>query len=54
MDKALAELIRISKATGKELDLVSVEYHLLSWRELYDKPILTADRHSSSAGEWVI
>lgn len=33
---------------------VSVEYHLLSWRELYDKSILTADRYSSSAGEWVV
>ena len=33
---------------------VPVEYHLLSWRELYDKSILTADRYSSSAGEWVV
>jgi hypothetical protein len=33
---------------------VSVEYHLLSWRELYDKSIITADRYSSGAGEWVI
>ena len=31
-----------------------VEYHLLSWRELYDKSIITADRHHSSAGEWVL
>lgn len=33
---------------------VSVEYNLLSWRELYDKSIITADRYSSGAGEWVI
>jgi len=24
-----------------------IEYHLLSWRELYDKSIITADRYSS-------
>jgi len=30
------------------------EYHFLSWRELYDKSILTADRYSSGAAEWVI
>lgn len=31
-----------------------VEYHLLSWRELYNKTILTADRYSSGAAEWVV
>jgi hypothetical protein len=31
-----------------------VECHILSWRELYDKSIITADRHHSSAGEWVL
>ena len=31
-----------------------VEYHFLSWRELYDKTILTADRYSSGAAEWAI
>ncbi len=31
-----------------------VEYHLLSWRELYDKSIITADRYSSGAARWVI
>jgi hypothetical protein len=31
-----------------------VEYHFLSWRELYDKSILTADRYSSGSAEWVI
>lgn len=36
------------------LERFSVEYHLLSWRELYDKSIITADRYSSGAGEWVI
>ena len=30
-----------------------IEFHFLSRRELYDNSILTADRHSSSAGEWV-
>lgn len=33
---------------------VRVEYHVLSWRELYDKSILTLDRYSSGAGEWVV
>jgi hypothetical protein len=32
----------------------AVEYYFLSWRELYDKSILTVDRHHSSAGEWVV
>jgi hypothetical protein len=31
-----------------------VEYHVLSWRELYDKSIIAADRHHSSAGQWVL
>lgn len=31
-----------------------IEYHLLSWRELYDKSIITADRYSSGASRWVI
>jgi hypothetical protein len=31
-----------------------VEYHLPSWRELYDKSIIPADRYSSGAGEWVV
>ena len=30
-----------------------VEFHFLTRRELYDNTILTADRYSSSAGEWV-
>ena len=32
----------------------TVEYHFLSWRELYDKSILTADRYSSDAAQWVV
>ena len=32
----------------------TVEYHFLSWRELYDKSILTADRYSSGAAQWVV
>jgi hypothetical protein len=39
---------------GEEAACTSVEYHLLSWRELYDKSIITADRHHSSAGEGVL
>jgi hypothetical protein len=31
-----------------------VEFYFLSRRELYDSTILTADRHHSSAGEWVV
>lgn len=36
------------------IERTPVEYHLRSWRELYDKAILSADRHHSSAGEWVV
>ena len=32
----------------------TVEYHFLSGRELYDKSILTVDRYSSDAAQWVI
>ena len=35
-------------------DSTRTEYHLLSWRELYDKSIITADRYSSDAARWVI
>lgn len=31
-----------------------IEYEALSSRELYDKSIISADRHHSSAGEWVV
>jgi hypothetical protein len=31
-----------------------VEYHFLSWRELYDKRFITADRYSSGTAEWVL
>src|SRR5690348_14251669 len=42
-------------ATGDAtIDRTPVEYHLRSWRELYDKSILSADRHHSSAGEWAV
>jgi hypothetical protein len=27
---------------------------MLSWRELYDKSVVSADRHHSGAGEWVV
>lgn len=37
-----------------QADSAAIEYHLLSWRELYDKSIVTADRYSSGAGEWII
>lgn len=32
----------------------AVEYHFLSWRELYDKTIVTADRYSSGSAKWVV
>ena len=35
-------------------DFFPIEYHFYSWRELYDKSILTADRYSSGAARWVI
>lgn len=45
----------LSAAAGKTVpEHTAVEYHFLSWRELYDKTIITADRHHSSAGEWVV
>jgi len=45
----------LNAASGKTAPArTAVEYHLLSWRELYDKSIISADRHHSSAGEWVI
>lgn len=56
-------MIRVAWNTGQLLSRANgdapaeetpVEYHLLSWRELYDKSILSADRHHSSAGEWVL
>jgi len=31
-----------------------VEYHFLTWRELYDNSIITVDRYSSDAAEWVL
>ena len=40
----------ISESTGS----CPIEYHLNSWRELYDKSIITADRYSSGAARWVI
>lgn len=45
----------LAAAAGEQTgDRTPVEYHLLSWRELYDKSIITADRHHSGAGEWVL
>jgi hypothetical protein len=45
----------LNAATGKTVPAhTAVEYHFLSWRELYDKSIISADRHHSSAGEWVL
>ena len=45
----------LAQAAGEKVpEFRAVEYHLLSWRELYDKSIITADRYSSGAGEWVI
>jgi hypothetical protein len=39
---------------GQSPESVSIEYHMLSWREIYDKSIITADRYSSGAARWVI
>ena len=45
----------LNAAAGKPVpDHTAVEYHFLSWRELYDKSIISPDRHHSSAGEWVL
>jgi hypothetical protein len=45
----------LDAAAGKPVaNRNAVEYHLLCWRELYDKSIISADRHHSSAGEWVL
>jgi hypothetical protein len=45
----------LDAAAGKPVPgHTAIEYHLLSWRELYDKSIISADRHHSSAGEWVL
>ena len=40
--------------SAKSVESTANEYHLLSWRELYDKSIITADRYSSDAARWVI
>lgn len=44
----------LSKMDDKLAERSSVEFHFLSRRELYDGCIKTADRHHSSAGEWVV
>lgn len=31
-----------------------VEYHLHSWRELYDSDLITADRYSIEGGRWIL
>lgn len=46
--------LQSAAGSGAAVERTSVEYHLHSWRELYDKSILSADRHHSSAGEWVV
>lgn len=45
----------LNAAEGKTVpDRTAVEYHFHSWRELYDKSIISPYRHHSSAGEWVL
>lgn len=39
---------------AESIKSIPIEYHLLSWRELYDKSIITTDRYSSHAAQWVI
>jgi hypothetical protein len=46
--------LMLSKSTGESVSPTPVEFHFLSRRELYDNMIVTADRHHSSAGEWVV
>lgn len=47
------ELLGI-ESNAEPTERTTVEYHFLSGRELYDKSILTVDRHSSGAAQWVI
>jgi hypothetical protein len=47
------QLVDAAAAT-QVAERTAVEYHFLSWRELYDKSIITADRYSSGAAEWVL
>lgn len=42
------------ESSAEPTERTTVEYHFLSWRELYDKSILTADRYSSGAAQWVV
>ncbi len=42
------------ESTSEFTDSCAIEYHLNSWRELYDKSILTADRYSSGSARWII
>jgi hypothetical protein len=42
------------ESSAEPTERTTAEYHFLSWRELYDKSILTADRYSSGAAQWVI
>jgi len=42
-----------SKVGGETNGSSRVEYHFLSWRELYDRTLVTADRYSSGAAEYV-
>ncbi len=44
----------VTESISEKTERTAVEYHFLSWRELYDKSILTADRYSSGAAQWVI
>ena len=43
-----------SRSSGQSVTSTPVEFHFLTGRELYDDTIVTADRHHSSAGEWVV
>ncbi len=54
IERNTKRLLAAAAGEGDAGECTPVEYHLLSWRELYDKSIITADRHHSSAGEWVL
>jgi hypothetical protein len=43
-----------AQAGGKAATASNIEFHFLSGKELFDETYISADRHHSSAGEWVV
>lgn len=54
MSLALNTKKLLAAAESPTGESTQVEYHFLSWRELYDKRFITADRYSSGTAEWVL